>query len=474
MAPRSAGAAADPSAKASTGASTGASISPTDRTARTARTARVTTDAADHGATSVEAGLLAACLAALDLPAPGADALRWTGSNRLASRFATNELASVSVAAVGLAAADLLSVAGHPRPQISVDRGLAAHWFQSTLQPEGWSLPAIWDAIAGDYRCADGWIRLHTNAPHHRAAALAVLGCAPTREAVTERVAAWAGDELETAVVRAGGCAARMRPLDAWRDHPQGRAATGEPLIAGEADPVSPHARSTGWRPEPGRPLAGLRVLDLTRVLAGPIATRLLAGLGADVLRVDPPDWDEPAIIPEVTLGKRCTRLDLRSADDRQAFEALLAGCDVLVHGYRPGALDDLGYDQARRRSLRPGLLDVSLCAWGWTGPWAGRRGFDSLVQMACGIAEAGQAWRGADRPVPLPVQALDHATGHLMAAATLRGLSARLSTGLSGSARLSLARTASLLIGAGPGDPPPTTPGPDPAVDPADRKSVV
>jgi crotonobetainyl-CoA:carnitine CoA-transferase CaiB-like acyl-CoA transferase len=188
-------------------------------------------------------------------------------------------------------------------------------------------------------------------------------------------------------------------------------------------------------------------VLDLTRVLAGPVATRFLAGFGADVLRIDPPGWDEPSVIPDVTLGKNCIRLDLHEPGDRAIFERLLAEADVLVHGYRAGALENLSYGSAARQSIRPGLIDVSLNAYGHTGPWAGRRGFDSLVQMSCGIAAAGMGWKQTERPFPLPVQALDHATGYFLAAAVLRGLSARLTDGLALRARLSLARTAKLLM---------------------------
>jgi crotonobetainyl-CoA:carnitine CoA-transferase CaiB-like acyl-CoA transferase len=203
------------------------------------------------------------------------------------------------------------------------------------------------------------------------------------------------------------------------------------------------------WTPTPSRPLAGLRVLDLTRVLAGPVATRLLAGYGADVLRIDPPAWDEPGVIPEVTLGKRCARLDLEDGTARRRFEALLSQADILFHGYRPGALDGLDYGAAARRALSPGLIDVSLSAYGWSGPWATRRGFDSLVQMSAGIAEAGMLWRQADKPVPLPVQALDHATGYFMAAAAIRAVTRRLDEGSGTEARLSLARTAKLLTDA-------------------------
>ncbi|KST58808.1 acyl-CoA transferase [Methylobacterium sp. GXS13] len=382
-------------------------------------------------------------------PSQAARALRISGTGTLPSAFRVTELAAASIAAAGLALAE---VAGLDGP-VAVDRRLASFWFATSLRPENWRVPAPWDPVAGDYRTRDGWIRLHTNAPHHRAAAERVLGAQADRAGMARAVAGWDKTALEAAILDAGGCAAEMRGLADWTGHPQGRAVAAEPLVA-----FTPAAERTAsrWHPRAGRPLAGLRVLDLTRVLAGPVATRFLAGFGADVLRIDAPDWDEPAIVPETTLGKTCSRLDLRRAADRATFAALLAGADVLVHGYRPGALDGLGYGPEARRALAPGLIDVSLDAYGWTGPWAGRRGFDSLVQMSCGLAEAGQRWRQAESPVPLPVQALDHATGYLMAAAVLRLLARRLSDGTGGQARLSLARTAAILIAAGPAEPAP------------------
>jgi crotonobetainyl-CoA:carnitine CoA-transferase CaiB-like acyl-CoA transferase len=237
-----------------------------------------------------------------------------------------------------------------------------------------------------------------------------------------------------------------MRSLSEWKTHPQGAAVIWERLI---------NTRATADRGEPlnlsipTRPLRGVRVLDLTRVLAGPVATRFLAGLGADVLRIDPPTWDEPGVVPEVTLGKRCARLDLRDAEGRATFLELLRRADVLVHGYRSDALDNLGLDARLRRETRPGLVDISLDAYGWTGPWRHRRGFDSLVQMSVGIADAGMRTLGQDRPTPLPVQALDHATGYLMAAAAVRGLKERLETGRGFEGRTSLARVAELLVSA-------------------------
>jgi hypothetical protein len=357
----------------------------------------------------------------------------------LPSWFDVSGLAEASIAA---AAAQIGALSGIQPAAISVNPRLCSMWFGWTIRPQGWAMPGAWDPIACDSQCRDGWIRLHTNAPHHRAAAIRVLHTAENQEAVTASVRGWEADALEAAVVDAGGCAAAMRSLDEWAHHPQGQAIGAEPLIHWSEPPT----HSGEGRRDATRPLEGVRVLDLTRVLAGPVATRFLAAFGADVLRIDPPGWDEPGVVPEVTVGKRCAGLDLHNADDRARFVDLLKAADVMVHGYRPGALDGLGFGRGERQKLNPGLIDVSLCAYGWTGPWAGRRGFDSLVQMSTGLADAGMRREGADKPIPLPVQALDQATGYLLAAAAARALLVRATTGVVLSARTSLARAACLL----------------------------
>ncbi len=367
----------------------------------------------------------------------------------LPSAFAVSDLAQASIASASQALATLMSIrTGRPAPRVIVHRELASAWFGTSIRPRGWSLPPMWDTVAGDYATTDGWVKLHTNAPHHRSRALEVLDVADDRHAVASAVLTWRSDELETAIVDAGGAAAAMRTLDGWRNHAQGRALEGEPLVSFEAASASGEFDHR-WGSD-DRPLAGLRVLDLTRVLAGPVATRALAGWGAEVLRIDPPDWDEPAIVPEVTLGKRCARLDLRTEQDVDRFVLLLRSADVVVSGYRSDALERLGLGADRRRAIRPGVVDVSLDAYGWTGPWARRRGFDSLVQMSTGIADAGMTAAGARRPTPLPVQALDHATGYLVAAAALSGLTFRLNEGRGSTWRTSLASMAQVLIDVG------------------------
>lgn len=376
------------------------------------------------------------------------------GAEAMDSVLAVTDLAVGAVAAAAAATVEFAQTAVSSRPPnpsntgtMLVDCSLANRWFARSLRPLGWQLPAAWDSVAGDYPSADGWIKLHTNAPHHRVSALGVLGLRSDadKSSVTDRVADWTAEDLEDAVVQAGGCAARMRTVSEWGRHPQGIAVAAEPLVHLERSGID---GPVGHRPASAdRPLDGVRVLDLTRVLAGPVATRWLAGLGADVLRIDAPQWEEPAIVPEMTLGKRCARLDLRSVEGRSALIELLRGADVLVHGYRLGALDGLGLGEDERQAIRPGLIDVSLNAYGFRGPWAHRRGFDSLVQMSSGINDLGRRFQQSDRPVPLPVQALDHATGYLLASAVLRGLTERQHDGRGWVARASLARTAHLLM---------------------------
>ena len=391
--------------------------------------------------------MLAQMWSAVGGPAELVDRVAFDGPRVLASPYPVADLAAASVAAAGLAVAEFAGALA----QVSVDRALAGAWFGGTLRPVGWQLPAPWDAVAGDYRCSDGWIRLHTNDPVHRAAALAVVGVADApvpaeRAAVAQAVLPWIGAKLEAAVVAAGGCAAELRSPEAWRNHHQGMAVAHDELVSRVFTDVS--VTATGAGPAE-RPLSGLRVLDLTRVLAGPAATRFLAGLGAQVLRIDPPGREEVGLDIEMTVGKRCARMDLRQQQD--ALLTLLADADVLVHGYRPGAMDGLGLDERTLHAARPGLVEVMLDAYGWSGPWRVRRGFDSLVQMSSGIAYPSGDGPGVDgedgrKPTPLPVQALDHATGYLAAVAAVRGLSERRRTGLGSVSRLSLARTAMFL----------------------------
>jgi len=366
-----------------------------------------------------------------------------------ASPYALEDVAVAAVGCTLLAAAELAQARGASRPQAALDRGHAALAFASErlLRAER-ALPAGFAPLSRFAACADGHIRLHANYPHHRTALLQALGDPPDDDAALAAVAQRGAEELEEAVLAAGGAAAAVRSAERWRAHPQGEAVGGLGLL--ELEPAG--ATSRPLAPAGALPCSGLRVLDLTRVIAGPVGTRMLAALGAQVLRVDPPGMPELELhVLDGCVGKRSTLLDARASAGRETIERLLADADVLVQGYRPGALAALGLDARSLAERHPQLVTVTLSAWGETGPWAGRRGFDSLVQAACGIALAcGQD--GA--PAALPVQALDHASGYLIAAAALRGLASRAASGRALHARLALTRTAAWVMShAGAGD---------------------
>ncbi|MEU6402007.1 CoA transferase [Streptomyces sp. NPDC046985] len=373
----------------------------------------------------------------------------------LAARLPVRSLARACTGACALAAAELaarragLSAA----PGVRVDDGAVAAAFASErhLRVDG-RAAASFAPLSRFWRTADGWVRTHANYPHHRARLLAALGAPEdaTEDDVARRLSARGALETEEAVCAAGGLAVALRTAEEWAAHPQGSAAAARPLVErGRLDEAPARVLPPLGGPDasgaPLLPAAGLRVLDLTRVIAGPVATRTLALLGADVLRVDAPRRPELADQHTDTgFGKRSTTLDL--AADTGAFEELLASADVVITGYRPGALDRFGLSPEALAERRPGVVVAQLSAWGGYGPWGGRRGFDSLVQAATGIAAAEGS---AQAPGALPAQALDHGTGYLLAAAVLRTLTEQSYEGGSRVVRLALARTAAWLTGA-------------------------
>lgn len=358
------------------------------------------------------------------------------------SSFAVGTAAAASIAAAGAAAAAVHEARGGPAQPVAVDMTHALAEFHSErhMRVEGHESHE-WDLIAGLYRCGDGrWIRLHTNHEHHRDAALRVLDCAYDREAVARALASRGAEEVETAIFEAGGVATMTRNLGEWAAHPQGAAAaTLPPLLIeriGEAPP-------TPLPPAGARPLAGLRVLDLTKVIAGPVAGRTLAAHGADVLHVTAPHLPVlPALTMDTGRGKRCTSLDLRDPAQAAGLRALAAEADIFLQGYRPGAIAGRGFTPEALAALRPGIVCVSLSAWGHLGPWSGRRGFDSLVQNANGMNEAEREAGGEAKPRPLPCQALDHASGYLLAFGAMAALLRRAERGGSWLVRVSLAGT--------------------------------
>ncbi|MEU6773034.1 CoA transferase [Streptomyces sp. NPDC046759] len=367
----------------------------------------------------------------------------------LAARLGVRELARACVGACALAAAELAARrAGLSEvPGVRVDDGAVAAAFHSErhLLVDG-RAPVVFAPLSRFWRTADGWVRTHANYPHHRARLLGALDLPPDAsvEAVAARLAERSAPDVEETVYDAGGLAVALRTPKEWQAHEQAAEVAARPLVererlgSGPARVLPPLDRAAARL----LPAAGLRVLDLTRVLAGPVATRTLALLGADVLRLDAPWLPElPDQHADTGFGKRSATLDLTTG--RDTFEELLATADVVVTGYRPGALDRFGLSPEALTARRPGLVVAQVSAWGAYGPWAGRRGFDSLVQVATGIAATEGS---ADEPGALPAQALDHGSGYLLAAAVLRALTEQSYDGGGRFVRLALARTARWL----------------------------
>jgi crotonobetainyl-CoA:carnitine CoA-transferase CaiB-like acyl-CoA transferase len=267
-----------------------------------------------------------------------------------------------------------------------------------------------------------------------------VLGCEDGRDAVAAAIAKWSARDLEDALAAAGLPTGMVRSRDEWRAHPQGRAVAALPLLEiqkiGEAPP-----EAAGAGP---RPLSGVRVLDLTRVIAGPVAGRTLAAYGADVMLVTAPHLPSlPDLVIDTGLGKLSTQLDLRRTEDADRLRALVRGADVFCQSYRPQALARHGVSPEDLARVRPGLVYVTLSAFGHAGPWRDRRGFETLVQSVSGMAHEQGVALGLDRPHHLPAQVVDHGTGYLAAFGALAALARRAREGGSYLVRVSLAQTA-------------------------------
>jgi crotonobetainyl-CoA:carnitine CoA-transferase CaiB-like acyl-CoA transferase len=360
----------------------------------------------------------------------------------LPSSFRVDIAAQVTVAAAGLAAASIWQARNGRMQPLSVDIRHAAIECRSEryLRLDGKPPPPAWDAIAGVYRTGDGrFVRLHTNFPHHRDNVCKVLGCKPERDDVQRALMQWEGEAFETAAY-AGGCVVSlMRSQVEWNATGQAQAIAALPVMTiekiGEAAP----------RPWPAgeRPLSGLRVLDLSRVIAGPVAGRTLAAHGADVMLISSPDL--PAIhwlTIDTGRGKLSASADLRSEQGRAVLRSLVADADIFSQGYRPQGLASLGFAPSDVAEISPGIVYVSLSAYGHTGPWAGRRGFDSLVQTSTGFNHAEGVAAGVDGPKELPMQILDHATGYLMAFGVMMARLRQSREGGSWHVQVSLAQT--------------------------------
>src|SRR5579864_6207381 len=370
----------------------------------------------------------------------------------LPTPFRIGETSAAALAATGLAAADLWELRGGKRQEVAVDLRQATASLRSGhyLKMENTDVSRERNPVRGMYPAKNGrWSYIHANFPNHRAAALSVLGCAENREEVRKAVAKWDALELEEAIIAAKGAGGMVRSMAEWAAHPQGQAIASLPVMEivkiGDA-PVEK-------LPPGDRPLSGIRVLDLTRVLAGPTCARTLAEHGADVLKIT------GAHLPNIGYqefdtghGKLSAHLDLRQPKDLEILKGLVRETDVFSQGYRPGTLGGRGLSPDELITLRPGLVYVSLCAFSHVGPWASRRGFDTVVQNVSGItSRQGEMFPGAEPgPQFYPVSAIDYLTGYLMAFGAMVALARRARQGGSWLVRISLAQTGRWLVGRG------------------------
>ena len=361
----------------------------------------------------------------------------------LPSIFHVDAIAQATIAAAGLAAAEIWRIRQGQFQEVRVDPNHAAAAFRSqrVLTIDGEAPPDIWSPVSGYFKAGDGrWVQLHCNFPQHREGVLRILGVEEHRQAVVSAIAGWKAEELERETRAAGLCVAFVRAPEEWRAHPQALALTFLPLMEvlriGDAPP-RPFADGAD------RPLSGVRVVDLTRVIAGPVCGRALASHVADVLRIGASHLHSVVpLVVDTGLGKRSAHVDLRGEEGRETLRELVSQADVFVNGYRPGALDAHGFSLRDVAQMRPGIVYTTLSAYGHTGPWREWRGFDSLTQSASGIVHEGTTASGGEELLPLPGQALDHATGYLAAFGTMMALKRRAEEGGSWMVRVSLAQT--------------------------------
>jgi crotonobetainyl-CoA:carnitine CoA-transferase CaiB-like acyl-CoA transferase len=378
---------------------------------------------------------------------PGAEAA-FTGSDPVfPTPYRVGTAGAAALGAVGVAVSRLWHLKNDRYQKVHVDVRAAAAAMRSAryLRIDGKAPKEIWDPLSGYYPVKDGrWLSIHCNFANHREAAMGVLGNPADRAAAEAASSKWDGLALEEAIHAARGCAGLARPDAEWMKHPHAAAVAAQPLLEiqkiGEAKPES--------LPDGKRPLSGVRVLDLTRVLAGPTCARTLAEHGADVLKIAGPHLpDSGSSEFDTGIGKLQAFLDLRKPAEVETLRGLLREADVFSQSFRPGTLAGRGFSPEQAAALRPGIVYVTLSAWGTTGPWRERRGFDSIVQTVSGMAyrQSGEA-----KPKLLPVSVIDYVSGYLMAYGALVALARRATEGGSWLVRVSLARTGKWIVDRG------------------------
>ena len=363
------------------------------------------------------------------------------------ARFRIGETTANILAGVGVAVNDIHEMKTGRRQKVAIDVRHAAATCQSSklmrkLEPDGdWKAVdspsmAHMRTITQPWRTKDGrWYLPHFNLPHLHDRVIGVLKCESSAEAVAKAVAQWDSHELEEAIAAARACGSIVRSNAEWLEHPHGKVLAGRALVdiqkIGESDPIP--------FPKGERPLAGIHVLDLTRILAGPIAARTLAEHGADVLMVTARHLPQvPEHVMDTSHGKRSCFLDLNKSEDLVAIKKLVRNADVFSQGYRPGIMDKHGLTPEQLAKERPGIIYLSISAYGHGGPFSNRGGWEQIAQCTTGICLD----NGDERPKLLPASACDYTTGYNGAYGVLLALARRAREGGSYHVRVSLCRS--------------------------------
>jgi CoA transferase family III len=408
----------------------------------------------------------------LNLPADALECLNLTGEgNGLPSSFKVGALAQTTIALSALSAALVHSYRTKSIiPRITVPLRHAVTEFRSERY---WLLngnpnPYSFSAVGGVHRTQDGYVRIHDGFPHHRDGAFRLLGL--NTDASKQDVAAaalkWKALDLESRGIEKGLVIAALRSFEEWDKSPQAPFVASFPIsvkrLHSKTVPgVSPNGslfQIQRLNVPPTKCLQGLRVLDLSRVIAAPLAGKTLAAHGADVLWVTSPKLpDIPEVDIDIGRGKRTIQLDLHIKEDRETLMDLAQEADVFLQGYRPGALEALGFGPEQIAAVNPSIIYANLSAYGSEGPWSQRRGFDSIVQTGSGlnVAEAEHYGQGNIAQRSLPCQALDHGSGYLLATGISTALYKRSIEGGAWIVDVSLAGTMAYLrsLGQWPGN---------------------
>jgi len=384
------------------------------------------------------------------------DRISLTGSEPiLPSVYKTGVAAQSTIAAAAAAAAKIWESRTSETQKVSVDMKHAAIAFRSEryLQYESSNCRTNSHSgtgnhprsIHGFYVCGDGgWLQIHANYPAHRSGVIKALDCEASANGVQKILNTMKTIEAEKYLSDTGLPVGMMRTLDEWEAHPQGMAVSNLPVM--EIKRIG-DAKELNFTTNPLRPLEGVRVLELTKVLAGPSIGRTLAEHGADILWINDPHLDViDGLVIDMSRGKRPAHLDLNKKNDRNKFVDLTKTTDIFIQGYRPGSIEAKGFSPETMAEIRPGIICVELSAFSHLGPWECKRGFDSIVQTVSGIGREGGKAADIEGMIHMPCQALDHGTGYLGAFGAMIALLRQRNEGGSWLVRVSLAQTGQWL----------------------------